>query len=120
MADLDESDRARGSSFERVADWHSATQPSTALTAVAGMVLLAVDGMTNRRIAVEVGMGEHHVGGWLRRFAERRLAGLEDAPLLAGRRDPGLRLLPRRHGRAAAPVRAVWDRACHPPVHVLG
>jgi transposase len=46
----------------------------------ARVVLLAADGMANRRIAAEVGMGEHHVGRWRRRFAERRLAGLQDAP----------------------------------------
>jgi Homeodomain-like domain len=35
-------------------------------------------------------------------------------PVRAGRRHRRLRLLPRRHGPAQAPVRAVRNRACHP------
>src|SRR5829696_9415471 len=53
-------------------------------------------------------------------------AGIDPAPRHAGltwrqflsaqaRGDPGLRLLPRRHGATQAPVRAVCDRAWHPP-----
>src|SRR5829696_8131167 len=40
---------------------------------------------------------------------------LAAVPVRAGQGDPGLRLLPRRHGATQAPVRAVCDRAWHPP-----
>jgi hypothetical protein len=40
---------------------------------------------------------------------------LAAVPVRAGREHAGVRLLPRRHGPAPAAVRAVCDRACHPP-----
>ena len=46
----------------------------------ARVVLLAADGMANRRISVEVGLSEQYVAMWRRRFASDRLAGLEDRP----------------------------------------
>src|SRR5207344_908166 len=44
----------------------------------ARIVLLAADGVPNRQIAPLVGMNEHTVAGWRRRFESQRLAGLED------------------------------------------
>ena len=42
------------------------------------IVLLAADGVANRRIAPEVAMNENQVGVWRKRFEAERLAGLED------------------------------------------
>jgi transposase len=44
----------------------------------ARIVLLAADGAPNRQIAPMVGMNEHTVAQWRRRFAAERLAGLTD------------------------------------------
>ena len=46
----------------------------------ARVVLLAAEGMTNRRIAVAVGLSEQKVAQWRNRFAEHRVAGLGDLP----------------------------------------
>ena len=46
----------------------------------ARVVLLAAEGVANRRIAEAVGMHENYVGVWRRRFESERLAGLEDRP----------------------------------------
>lgn len=46
----------------------------------ARVVLLAAEGLANRRIAVEVGLSEQKVAQWRNRFAERRVAGLADLP----------------------------------------
>jgi transposase len=46
----------------------------------ARIVLLASEGLANRRIGQLVGMDEHNVGVWRRRFETERLAGLEDRP----------------------------------------
>src|SRR6187402_2156632 len=44
----------------------------------ARIVLLAADGVPNRQIAPMVGMNEHTVAQWRRRFETERLAGLQD------------------------------------------
>src|SRR5215216_4627357 len=44
----------------------------------ARIVLLAADGLPNRQIAPMVGMNEHTVAQWRRRFETERLAGLQD------------------------------------------
>jgi transposase-like protein len=44
----------------------------------ARVVLLAADGIPNRQIAPMVGMNQHTVAQWRRRFAAERLAGLTD------------------------------------------
>jgi transposase len=44
----------------------------------ARIVLLAADGVPNRQIAPMVGMNEHTVAQWRRRFQAERLAGLQD------------------------------------------
>ena len=41
------------------------------------IVLLASEGMTNKRIAEELGLDEPQVGRWRKRFAEMGLAGIE-------------------------------------------
>ena len=46
----------------------------------ARVVLLAAEGVPNRRIGEMVGMDEHNVGVWRRRFETERLEGLEDRP----------------------------------------
>jgi transposase len=46
----------------------------------AQIVLLAAQGLPNRQIARLVGMHPDRVGGWRRRFAHQRLAGLADRP----------------------------------------
>lgn len=43
-------------------------------------ILLLADGGTYARTAEVTGLGERHVRKWARRFAERRLAGLDDLP----------------------------------------
>ena len=43
----------------------------------AEMILLAAGGMSNKDIAVEVGVKAHTVGRWRRRFSELRLAGID-------------------------------------------
>jgi DNA-binding CsgD family transcriptional regulator len=42
----------------------------------ARIVLLAADGLPNRQIAPMVGMNQHTVAQWRRRFAAERMAGL--------------------------------------------
>src|SRR5271170_6173735 len=42
------------------------------------VILMAAEGVPNRRIAPEVGLNENQVGLWRRRFETERLAGLED------------------------------------------
>jgi transposase-like protein len=44
----------------------------------ARVVLLAADGLPNRQIAPMVGMNQHTVAQWRRRFESERLAGLTD------------------------------------------
>src|SRR5919198_2309417 len=44
----------------------------------ARIVLLAADGLPNRQIAPIVGVNEHTVEQWRRRFETERLAGLQD------------------------------------------
>jgi transposase-like protein len=44
----------------------------------ARIVLLAADGLPNRQIAPMVGMNQHIVAQWRRRFETERLAGLQD------------------------------------------
>jgi len=44
------------------------------------IVLLAAEGVANRRIAPEVGVNENQVGVWRKRFEAERLGGLEDRP----------------------------------------
>ena len=46
----------------------------------AHIILLCAKGLSNRQIAGEVGVSEHTVGKWRRRFAEKRLDGLLDTP----------------------------------------
>ena len=58
----------------------AATTPQR-LVKRARVVLLAADGMQNKDIAREVGMARGPVGTWRKRFAEKRLPGIEkDAP----------------------------------------
>src|SRR4029450_9219397 len=64
----------------------------------ARVVLLAADGVPNRQIAPMVGMNEHTVAQWRRRFETERLAGLQDRkrpgrPLVYDH-DHRLRLVP--------------------------
>ncbi len=49
------------------------------------IVLLASEGMTNKRIAEELGLDEPQVGRWRKRFAEMGLAGIEKDRTRPGR-----------------------------------
>ena len=51
-----------------------------ALARRARIVLLAADGLTNAAIARRLGLGQHTVGKWRRRFAQDRVDGLRDEP----------------------------------------
>ncbi len=44
------------------------------------MILRCADGLDNKAVAVELGVHEHTVGKWRRRFVKDRLKGLSDAP----------------------------------------
>ncbi len=46
----------------------------------AAVILAAAQGMSNRRIATEVGLSEEYVAMWRRRFVTERLQGLQDRP----------------------------------------
>lgn len=59
---------------------HTTTQQALCRVRI---ILLAAEGMPNRRIAQQVGIGADAVATWRRRFAAQRLAGLTD------RRRPG-------------------------------
>lgn len=63
--------------LERLVRAHTTPQR---LVRRARVVLLAADGMPNRRIAKEVGMGEDNVAVWRRRFEAKRIDGLADDP----------------------------------------
>jgi hypothetical protein len=63
-------------------------------------ILLAADGVPNRQIATQVGIGPDAVATWRRRFASDRLKGLQD------RRRPGR---PRVYDRTARPFRWIYD-----------
>jgi transposase len=56
---------------------HTSTQRAVKRAKV---VLAAAEGVPLRRIAQDVGMDQHQVGVWRRRFEIERLAGLEDRP----------------------------------------
>lgn len=66
---------AERAELERRVRAHTSSQRSVRRARV---VLLAAEGVANRRIAARVGMDEHNVGVWRRRFETERLAGLED------------------------------------------
>ncbi len=44
------------------------------------MILRCADGLGNKAVAAEIGVHEHTVGKWRRRFVKARLDGLSDAP----------------------------------------
>lgn len=44
------------------------------------MILRCADGVGNKAVAAELGVHEHTVGKWRRRFVQDRLEGLSDAP----------------------------------------
>jgi transposase len=58
----------------------AATRTEQRLVARARVVLLAADGIPNRRIAGQVGLSEQKVAQWRNRFAKDRLDGLGDRP----------------------------------------
>ncbi|HUF96324.1 MAG TPA: IS630 family transposase [Acidimicrobiia bacterium] len=63
--------------LERRVRAHTSTQRAVKRARV---VLLAAEGVANRRIGEMVGMDQHYVGVWRRRFETDRLPGLEDRP----------------------------------------
>ena len=44
------------------------------------MILRCADGLANKAVAAELGVHEHTVGKWRRRFVKERLDGLSDEP----------------------------------------
>ena len=44
------------------------------------MILRCADGLTNKAVAAELGVHEHTVGKWRRRFLKARIEGLSDEP----------------------------------------
>ncbi|MGH2747784.1 MAG: helix-turn-helix domain-containing protein, partial [Actinomycetota bacterium] len=56
--------------LERRVRSHTASQRAVRRARIA---LLAADGVPNRKIATEVGMDEHNVSIWRRRFEQERL-----------------------------------------------
>ena len=44
------------------------------------MILRCTDGLTNKAVAAELGVHEHTVGKWRRRFLKERIDGLSDEP----------------------------------------
>lgn len=60
--------------------WARARTTSQALAQRARIILLCADGRLNREIADEVGLGEHTVGKWRKRFVEQGIDGLSDSP----------------------------------------
>ena len=44
------------------------------------MILRCADGLTNKAVAAELGLHEHTVGKWRRRFLKERIEGLSDEP----------------------------------------
>ena len=44
------------------------------------MILRCADGLTNKAVAAELGVHEHTVGKWRRRFLKERIEGLSDEP----------------------------------------
>ena len=44
------------------------------------MILRCADGLTNKAVAAEIGVHEHTVGKWRRRFLKERIEGLSDEP----------------------------------------
>ena len=73
-------DRARRRGTEGPRDAGSAPQSSHGAARRARIVLLAAEGLTNLAIAEKLDVSRRTVGQWRRRFAERRLDGLDDEP----------------------------------------
>ena len=44
------------------------------------MILRCADGLTNKAVAIELGVHEHTIGKWRRRFLKERIDGLSDEP----------------------------------------
>ncbi len=63
--------------LERRANAHTSTQREARRARV---ILGCVDGVALRQIAVSVGMDQHMVGEWRRRFAADGIDGLDDKP----------------------------------------
>ena len=57
--------------------WSQGRRVSVRQSERARMILHAADGMSNKEIAVEMGVKAHTIGRWRGRFAESRLAGIQ-------------------------------------------
>ena len=83
--DLDDDERAR------LTRWSRGRTTQARLVVRAKITLLAAEGKQSKDIAAELGTSRQTVGLWRRRFATRRVAGIEkDAP--RGGREPRARL----------------------------
>jgi transposase len=74
VLELSDSERAE---LQRRVRAHTTTQRALKR---ARLVLACADGVPLRQIAADVGIDQHQVGVWRRRFEAERLAGLEDRP----------------------------------------
>ena len=73
--------------------WSQGRRASVRQSERARMILHAADGLTNKEIAMEMGVKAHTVGRWRSRFAESRLGGIEkDLPRGGRPRDQRERL----------------------------
>jgi len=86
--------------LDRMSGYGSGRQ---AMALRAGIILLAVEGLSNRAIADRLQLEEHCVGRWRRRFAREGIWGLFDRP------RPG-----RRAGGQASASRSGDYRTCPP------
>ena len=68
--------------------WSRGRSTPARLVKRAQVILLAAEGQRNDEIAKEVGLARGPVGVWRRRFAERRLAGIERDAARPGRPSP--------------------------------
>ena len=75
---LSEADRTR------LEKWASRRSAPVRLRERARIVLLAADGLTNKEIAAELGIGANKVGRWRKRYAEAGPAGIEKERLRGG------------------------------------
>jgi hypothetical protein len=70
--------------------WQRATAIAAGLARRGRIILLLADGVTITDIAATVGISRRHLYKWIRRFAQEKLAGLEDTPRRGRRIEPRL------------------------------
>ena len=79
------------------------------------MILRLADGLTSKAVAIDLGIHEHTVGKWRRRFLKDRIEGLPDAPSVGT--TPAHRRRAGSTGHRTHPLQHTDRR--HPLVHPL-